>query len=54
MERNRRAAHGELFEEEEEDAIQDPEDATQRGSGPPGLSLRLELPADDGPGSSGG
>lgn len=53
VERNRRAARGEpIDEEEEEDAIQDPEAATQSDSGAPGLSLRLELPADDIPGSS--
>ncbi len=54
MERNRRAARGEpLDEEQEEDAIQDPEAATQHDSGAHNLSLRLELTAEDGPGSSG-
>ena len=53
VERNRRAARGEpLEEEQEEDAIQDPEAATQHDSGAPDLSLRLDLPADDAPGSS--
>lgn len=53
VERNRRAARGEpINEEEEEDAIQDPEAATQYDSGAPGLSLRLELITDDGAGSS--
>lgn len=54
VEQNRRAARGEpLNGEEEEDTIQDPEAATQRVSGAPGPSLRLGLPADDGPGFSG-